>query len=79
MMFPLAPSRGPEAAANAKRFGEQGDLRASRRLARPLRCPVVERIFAAAVLGAWLDAAMLPDTAAEPTGPASDPDMAQVP
>ena len=82
MTFTLAPSRDPDAAkpaANAKRFGEQSDLRASRRLAHPLRCPVVGRIFAAAVLGAWLDPTMLPDTVAGPAGPASDPDMVQVP
>ena len=47
------------------------------RLARPLRCPVVERIFAAAVLGAWLDAVMLFDKGAEPAGPASGPDRVQ--
>ena len=64
MMLPPAPSCDPDA---------------SPRLTRPLRCRVVERIFAAAVLGAWLDPTMLPGTAADPAGPASDPDTAKVP
>lgn len=52
---------------------------AANRPTRPLRCRVVERIFAAAVLGAWLDPTMLPGTAADPAEPASDSDTAQAP
>ncbi len=81
MMFPLAPSCGADGAtpaANAKHFGEQSDLRASHRLAHPLWCRAVERIFAAAVLGAWLDPTMLHDKAADPAGPASDPGGVQI-
>ena len=63
MMLPLAASCGPDA---------------SHRLTRPLRCRAVERIFAAAVLGAWLDPTMLPGTAANPAA-ASDLDTAQAP